>query len=63
MPVSQKLEIEMLLTKLVFALFPAVLSGDSKHLEEDCVLTGPRLILFLIDFFHFIGLHSFANIY
>lgn len=61
MPVCRKLEIEILLTRLVFALlcfaYSLHLSGDWRHLEEDL-----SLILFLIDLFHFIGLHSFANI-
>lgn len=52
MPVCQKLEIEISLTKLVFPLLPAVLSGDSRHSEEDCVLQVPAFFfLFLIDFF------------
>lgn len=40
---------EMFLTKLMFGLFASVFWGDSRHLGEDCILTGPGLIL---PFFH-----------
>ena len=52
MPVHGKLEREVLLTKLVVGLFPVVFSGESWHLEEISVLTGPRLMfLFCFVFF------------